>query len=438
MALISSMKEFSQTYLAETREEIIKNLSELISFQSIRDESDPQYKFGKEIDKALQFVLTLAQKKGCRTKYKDGYYGYCEIGQGEKLVTILVHLDVVPAEGKWNSHPFELLQRNGKLIGRGVLDDKGPAIACIYALDMLQQSYKRQQKEFHGRIRLVFGVDEESAWEDMKQYVQNEELPTCGFTADSDFPVVYAEKGILSLEVSIVNREKIITDIQAGVVANMVPGKCTVKLAGGDQKVYEGKAVHACESPKGDNAIKNCILDLHKNEIESPLVNFWISYIGNEPNGKKLGCDIRDEISGELTMNVGTIHMNSDWIRMGIDIRFPVTCDALIVEKMICERLKDSGAILRKVAVNPPLYIPADSSMVKTLTDCFYNDTGIKADPVVTGGGTYARALPNIVAFGPVFPGRECTEHQPNEYILENDFFKMIEIYYAALAQLIK
>ena len=425
------MKEFSQRYLTEKRNEILENLSKLLSFPSVRAEGQPKYPFGKPIDDALQFMLELSRQKGYRIQNENGYYGYGEIGQGEDLVTLLVHLDVVPAEGEWSSAPFEMQRTGGKLIGRGVLDDKGPAIACLYAMDMLQRDYERRGKRLNSRVRLVFGVDEESGWEDMKKYAAKEELPTCGFTADSDFPV-----GILSLELSIPNQEKFLADIRAGMVVNMVPGKCVVNMSDGTQKQFDGKEAHACEAEKGDNAIKNCMLAFSEQKMDSPLLAFWQTYIGNEPNGKCLGCDIRDEISGALSMNVGTIRMDPDAIHLGIDIRFPVTYDAETVENMIRKRLQGSMTSVRRVACNPPLYIPLEHPLVQTLMTCFYECTGIEAAPVVTGGGTYARALPGIAAFGPVFPGRACTEHQPNEYILEQDFFAMIEIYYRALVKL--
>lgn len=431
-----NMKELRNDNLDLPRQEMLKTLRELIGIPSVRGQAEEAAPFGREIGDSLDYVLQVCREKGFRTKNESGYYGICEYGGGEDLIAVLVHLDVVPAGEGWSHEPYALSKDDGKLYGRGVIDDKGPAVACIYALEQVARTMEAKGVQSNKRVRLIFGTDEETSWEDMTRYRLREEVPCGGFTADADFPVVFAEKGILTFQLVMPNRETRLSEIEGGTVINAVPASCRIAYDGNVLDVT-GKGAHACEPEKGENAIAAALKKLDYMGIESPLVCFWKTYLGDEPYGSLLGCDFKDDASGRLTMNMGTICMDAEEIRLGIDIRYPVSRTSKEILSAIKNRLAATEAEIEQVVYREPLYLPENSENVRLLTECFARCTGRQMKPVSTGGGTYARALPNIAAFGPVFPWRECTERQADEYMYEDDFYQITEIYYHALLTLL-
>lgn len=218
-------------YIDSKRDEIIRELKNVISFKSISEETEKaEEPFGEECKKVLEYVLNLGKKLGFRTKNIDGYCGYIEFGEGEEMVGVIGHLDVVPAnlEDGWKSNPFQAEIRDGKIYGRGAIDDKGPVIASLYAMKAVQEKMK-----INKRIRLILGLNEEKNWKCINYYKQNEEVPTIGFSPDADFPCIYAEKGIITVklehEFGIENCE--ILEVSTGDNAiNVVPKYCMMRL----------------------------------------------------------------------------------------------------------------------------------------------------------------------------------------------------------------
>lgn len=145
-------------YIENHKTEMIENLQALIqipsTFKKSQDISKP---FGENANKALEYMLDLGTKLGFRTKNIDGYCGYIEFGEGEKLLGIIGHLDVVPAGEGWKHPPFSATIEDGKIYGRGAIDDKGPVIAALYAMKVVMDNYKLQK-----RVRLILGLNEEN------------------------------------------------------------------------------------------------------------------------------------------------------------------------------------------------------------------------------------------------------------------------------------
>lgn len=143
--------------------------------------------FGESIDLALKKALEISGKLGFKThRDPDGYYGYAEIGAGEDMIGVLGHVDVVPAGNiqLWEMPPFEAIIKDGKMFGRGTIDDKGSVLAALFATRALLNL----GVSFSKRIRFIFETDEESLWRCMQSYCQKEELPTMSFTPDATFP----------------------------------------------------------------------------------------------------------------------------------------------------------------------------------------------------------------------------------------------------------
>lgn len=419
------------------QEQFIEDLRKLVSIPSVSGEPEGAYPFGEKPYKALVCALDICKSYGFQTKQCGNNCGYAEIGEGEELFAILVHVDVVPAGDGWNTNPYDVTEVGDRLYGRGVIDDKGPAIAVIHAMKELLENEILLNK----RVRIIFGTSEETGDEaDLKEYKDYEELPTMGFTPDADFPVVYLEKAIADVRLSMKLKDTGLTMAVGGNARNMVPDKCQLSYTCGDKEVEVtalGVSAHGSLPWLGENAIGNAMAQIASKAKEDGIVismaEFYNQCIGMTSDGVGLHCDFTDEQSGETTVNPGVIEVVDDQMVVTLDVRCAVSATKEQLLENIQEVVKPYGVEAELEFWCPSVYMDKESTFVQTLMDVYKNVTGREDEPLVIGGGTYARSMDNIVAFGPIFPGRECTEHQANEYILTEDLIKAKEIYYEAI-----
>ncbi|GEL66399.1 M20 family metallopeptidase [Marinilactibacillus psychrotolerans] len=406
--------------------------------------------FGKGIDLVLKEALQLCEELGMQTYYDpEGYYGYADYGEGKETVGILCHLDVVP-EGdaaKWNTAPFEATELDGVIYGRGTQDDKGPTIATLYAFKALVDA----GETFNRKLRFVFGTDEESLWRGMDKYKKFEDIPDVGFVPDSAFPLTYAEKGLLQFKLIGRGSDKVKLDCPGA--PNVVPATATYK---GDEKEllakafskagnqYEltdeqitvhGKAVHASTAFEGVNAINLLAAQLVSFQSH-PTISFLAEKVDTETNGFSIFGKISDAISGELTFNVASLSIDENQSEVMIDMRIPVSFTSIELVKQLKEVAGNYGLKFQKFDELPSLYVPKESSLVKTLMDIYKEKTGDLKEPMTSGGATYARSMPNMVAFGAHFPGSPSLAHQENEGIIVEELYKAMDIYAEAIYQL--
>ncbi|WP_419768821.1 dipeptidase PepV [Arcobacter sp.] len=458
--------------LENMKDEIINKFQELIQIKSVETTAKPGMPFGEGVNEALEYTLKLCDELGFKTKNVDGYAGHADLGDGDEMIGILVHLDVVP-EGdlkKWTYPPYSATIKNNCIYGRGTIDDKGPTIAAIYAMKALKDSGVLLKK----KIRIIFGTDEESGWECMRYYLIKEKVPKIAFTPDANFPVIYGEKGIITLklkqEFNISSLSNInIKYIKGGELSNIVPNYCEALLYIIDEpkNVYEkclniikkenysidlyldnnnlylkshGISAHAMAPQKGKNAISQLmqvlkLLNLETTQMSS-FIDFYNIKINTQTNGKSLDCQMKDEHSGELTLNVGVINFDEKKVELILNIRYPITKkDTNVIDK-INDNLTNSNIKMEIINNMPPLYMPKDSKLVQTLTNVYKKMTNDDTQPQTFGGGTYARALENAVAFGPVFPGQVNLAHQADEYIEIDDLMKNAQIMAQAIYEL--
>lgn len=426
-----------------------EDLKELIAVPSVLDENG-QKPLGQPIQEALEVALKIAENLGFKTTIDpEGYYGYAEIGEGEELFGVLGHIDVVPVGDldNWDSNPFELTERDGKLFGRGTSDDKGPLLASMYALKaILDEGYKLNQ-----RVRFIFGTDEESLWRCMDAYTSKEEIPSMGFTPDSAFPLNYAEKGLI--EYYLHTEEETFIRLEGGGPLNAVPEKARVdydedvenalnelgynfKHVEDDLVVY-GKAVHAMAADEGENAIVYAAQALHKAGKRNTMIDFIVNVLAN-PNGEGIYGVVEDDVSGKLMLTVGNVEFTEDAQKVGIDMRFPVSYSKEFIDEGLKEVGEKHHVRVEDYDYLPSVYIERDSKLLKSLMKAYQEVTGdMESEPRLSGGATYARAMENIVAFGPLLPGKEETEHQPNENMVIEDMKTAIEIYIEAFMNLV-
>lgn len=401
---------------------IFKTLSEWISIKSVKADSEACAPFGAGINLMLQKALSDASSMGFKVKNYDNYIGEVIFGDGDDKdgVAVLCHLDVVP-EGDlslWKFNPYTLTEESGYLYGRGVLDDKAPAVLCLYALKSLKDEGFLPSK----KIKLIFGLDEESGWGCINYYNKVATMPNLGFSPDGEFPVIYAEKGILHVKYEFdLNAE--ILDLKGGDRANVVADFATVKVKGKNRRNFKGVCAHGSTPELGDNAIKKALLYLVKQ-------NLFSEELYEKLFSGRLFKNVKDE-SGNLTFSPNVIELNKSKINLIVDVRYPVHYTYQEIEKL----LRKVGNFI-VVSHHYPLYQDKDSKLVKTLLNVYNNQLKVKGCPTVTGGGTYARALKNGVAFGPSFSDGCC--HMPNERIKIEDLKLCFSIYKEAIKELSK
>jgi succinyl-diaminopimelate desuccinylase len=437
----------------EYKENIIKDICEILKYKSVLGSAAKSKPFGSEINKCLEAFLKMGSDMGFREKNIDGYAGYLEIGTGKEMVAGICHLDVVPSGDGWRYDPYIGTIDNGRLYGRGTVDDKGPAISCLYAMKIINDLKINLSK----RIRLIVGTDEESGFRGIKYYLENEETPVMGFSPDGEFPIIYAEKGILHFELQFqLEDNTTIEYIKGGNRVNMVPDYAEAKLHTKEDipnlikrcglkniKAEEtdngyilkcfGVSAHGSMPQSGVNAITSVIKilsNLNNISCESKkILKFLDEKIGFEVNGKSLGIDCEDDVSKELTLNMGIIDFNQKKGKIAFDIRYPVTKNYKDLLTSL-EKSIDTNIFSLKINLHKePLYVDKENPLIKMLSRAYETVMKEKADLIAIGGGTYCRAIKNTVAFGPVFKGFEEVAHQPNEYIEIEQVLKMTEIY---------
>lgn len=408
---------------------IFSDLSGLISIKSVKGncgEVNEEYPLGKGIGEAISYTLKVGEKFGFKTVNLDNTCGYIEAGSGEKLLGILVHVDTVEADGKWDYEPFKLTVTDDKIYGRGVADNKGAAILVLHAMKYLSDNNLLEGK----RVRLIVGGDEEAGeWECIKRYKKTEEEPDIAFSPDGDYPVVFAEKGILRVKLS---KDCTIPDFmfEGGNVINMVPDSAKAVVCG---KEYSEKGVsaHAMEPHKGVNAVLKLAETLENSGISNDFTKLLLT-----ADVKGWNIELCDRPSGELTLNPSVARVNEKENYIICDIRYPVTVNYNDILERIQKSVEKTGYKVYEAGHQKPLYVDKNSHLVSTLLTVYNELTGRNDKPVSMGGGTYARAFDNAVAFGMWFPETPSCMHKPNEYFIIEEYKKNFEIITEAIKRL--
>ena len=428
----------------------VKTLERLISVPSYNQPVEEGAPFGKGIRNALDEMMKICDELGFKTyEDPDGYYGYAEVGSGDKIFGVICHLDTVPAGdlGKWKHNPFKGTVINDAVYGRGSQDDKGPGIAALYAVKALMD----QGYHFNQRIRFIYGTDEEILWRGIAEYNKKEAPIDSGISPDAEFPLIYAEKGLQQsylvgpgtdqLKINLKNAFNAVPDsaVYDGPKQDEVKtalDKHGFEYTSDDNSITViGKSVHAMMAPEGTNAVLRLAIALDDVFDFKPL-DFIGKLFKEDATGSNVLGDVRDE-SGQLTFNISSLEINENETRMQIDLRIPVTIDR---DNLLAKLSKQVAAYdLKYVHFDylAPLYVPKDSKLVQTLMKVYKEQTGdVDAEPQISGGATFARTMNNCVAFGGMLPTTPDYMHQANEQWPLPDMYKAMEIYAQAIKKL--
>ncbi len=446
------------TKMREMQDEIIASIQQNMRIESVKGEPQPEAPYGAGPKAALEDLLELGRKLGFKTGHADNRVGWVEYGEGEEMVGVLGHVDVVPAGEGWKYPAFGAEIHDGVLWGRGCLDDKGPTVGAIYALKAIRDL----NLPIDRRIRVLFGSDEECGSSCAKYYVENGyELPVIGFTPDAEFPAIFCEKGISNFTCGtpVLRKGNIdVVSLEGGTASNVVMPSCRL-VVNGDIQVAEtegitvtkkdgqtiveaqGVSAHGSTPHLGVNAGIRLLEAVKENDFGGEfqeLMDFILDKIGTETNGEKLGVYYADEETGETTVNLGIVSYDKEKLSFTLDVRYPKNASAKVVDDTIVNAVNSYTLDVTKKSNLNLLYVPKDSELVTKLVRVYEAETGDKREPVAIGGGTYAKEFPNMVAFGPVFPGEPDVIHQPNECVEVEKLMRALEITAAAMYELAK
>ena len=455
----------------EYKDDFINDLFTLLRIDSTRDDeaATDEYPVGPGPVKALDAFLEIGKRDGFATENFDNWAGHIEYGQGDEILGVLGHVDVVPAGSGWDTDPFEPVIKDEKIYARGSSDDKGPTMAAYYAMKIIKDLDLPVSK----RIRVIIGTDEESGWGCMDHYLDVAETPDFGFSPDAYFPIINGEKGNTSVQMTFQgsngDQAKLVS-FQAGLRANMVPqdAEAIVEIdhpeeiakkyneflentpVSGEAKVdgkqvtftLIGKSAHGSTPEHGVNAATYLATFLNEfpfSQDAKAFINVAAEYLHENHAGKKLGIDYEDELMGHLSSNFGIFNFKADeGGEILANMRYPQGTDEQTILKQFKETLKDEAVEAKTVSGGKaPHYVPADDPLVETLLDVYGRQTGLEAHEMVIGGGTYGRLLDRGVAFGAMFPDSVDTMHQANEFMAINDLMRAMSIYAEAIYELL-
>ncbi|MGH1649449.1 Sapep family Mn(2+)-dependent dipeptidase [Enterococcus gilvus] len=428
-----------RTVIEENKEQFYHDLDKVMQIESVKGSPTEHAPFGRGPKEALEAVMTMAEEYGFKTAIVNDAVGYAQWGEEEEYVGVFGHLDVVPAGEGWSYPPFKLSKKNHRFYGRGILDNKGPIFACLFGLKLLKDMNLPIKKT----IRIVFGTDEENGSGDIPKYLNEERAPQFGFTPDCKYPVVYGERGIVNYEILTPlpeNEMEYLGDFIGDQARDHVPDALSVTLNGRNIHVI-GKRTPSNAPEFGENAITLLAEKIVREKSASEKLTEYFSWIveslANKHYGEGLGIDFFDADSGKLMITPYQLVKKDNQLSLSLAIRYPVT----ITEEEVTEALEKHLPVKSQLTITRRIkssHFSKNDLNVQKLSAVYEEVTGLDGTPVTTTGATYARFVPNIVAFGPSFPGQKGIAHNHDEYMDENDLLLNMEIYMRGMLSLIE
>lgn len=463
-------QEQIKEYFAQHRDEMIEAICRLVRIRSVGEAAQPGMPYGPGPAAVLDEAMRMASAMGFATKDYDHYVGTVDLNDNETQLAILAHLDVVHEGTGWTvTQPYEPIEKDGRLYGRGTGDDKGPAVASLYAMKAVRDLGIPLQKN----VRLILGTDEERGSSDLQYYFGIEQAPPMSFSPDANFPVINIEKGGLrsafTAQWEACDKLPRVLQLEGGNTANIVPQEAFALLEGIglDQvakhcEAYQAKtgarftvtehdgrvridvlgmSAHASMPEKGNNAIQALLEAVSTLPLaECPAFEHLKAVARMFPHGdylgRALGVDQKDDVSGELTLNLGIFQMDLTSLKGQIDSRTPICANEQNMSRVVARHMAEYDIKLESTSMNPPHHTPADSPFVKALLEIYESYTGRPGECIAIGGGTYVHHIEGGVAFGCAFPETENHFHGPDEFAVIDDLLVSAQMFAQAIIEL--
>lgn len=464
-------KEKIEAYIDAHRQEMLEDICTLCRIDSEKMSYKEGKPFGEGPFLALAKALSMAEDYGFTVTDYENFVGTVDLNEGERALDILAHLDVVPAGEGWTvTEPFEPVEKDGKLYGRGTADDKGPAVAALYAMRAVKELGLPVTKN----CRLIFGTDEECGSSDIAHYYDVEPEAPMTFSPDGAFPVVNVEKGRLEAHFtrSFAPSEALprLKSLDAGIKANVVPGKAKALVEGLEMEelrtlaketeketgvAFElqaveggtiritavGKGAHASTPEEGVNALTGLLALL----VELPFapcgqiqaLKELLELIPHgDTCGERLGIKMEDDLSGSLTLAFSLLKVDGESLEGTFDSRCPICANEENTLAVVKKNMEAKGFTLLTKTMTPPHHVSGDQAFVKTLLAAYERYTGRKGQCQSMGGGTYVHSLKNGVAFGASMPETDNKMHGADEFAVIDELLVSAKIFAQAIVDL--
>ena len=443
---MSEIREYFQSKQSEIKDV----LAELVKIPSVLGEPSENAPFGKEPKRVLEKMLRICEENGFKTGCYDNAIGYAQLGETAEL-GILCHLDVVPAEGKgWKTDPFTLTEKDGVLYGRGVIDDKGPAVAALFAMKCVKELGFPLKKG----VRLIFGTDEENGSADLDFYLKNENFPPMVFTPDAGFPVINIEKGMARSRFFGKYLGGALVSFHGGIIPNAVPDSAECVLRGisrdkitsaiendrsgakfafsenGDTITIScvGKPAHASTPESGINAVTALISLLNRIIENATLAGLEGLFPFGETDGKSVGLKCSDE-HGALTAVFSIFNYDENGCEGVVDVRFPCCKNLAFVDEAERSAFAKINLEYERFMGDEPHIVPEDSDFIRALLSVYEEIEGEKGYCRAIGGGTYVHNIAGGVAFGAERGDTDYNMHADNEFITTDELLRDAELF---------
>lgn len=463
-------REKIDRYIDAHKKEMLEDIVKLCSIDSAKGTYRAGKPYGEGCFEALRTALLMAESYGFSINNYDNYVGTADMNDKEKQLDILAHLDVVPGGDGWTvTEPFAPVVKDGRIYGRGTADDKGPAVAALYAMRAVKELGIPLQKN----VRLILGTDEECGSSDIQHYYSVEEEAPMTFSPDASFPVINIEKGSLhgKFTAEFEKSEKLprLVSFKSGTKSNVVPAKAVALLEGLDGSDTEefahtferelgirfdvtsedgylkleafGENGHASTPWNGKNALTGLLTLIEKlpladcEQIEKIKALNAIMPHGDW-YGKNLGIAMEDELSGPLTVAFSMLEITETSLSGDFDSRCPICSNVENTLQPVKKLMKKHGIILNNDSMKPPHHVSADSDFIQTLLKCYETYTGRKGECIAIGGGSYTHNLKNGVAFGASMPETENHMHGPDEFAVIDELLISAKIFAQVIVDL--
>ena len=437
------MKTELKEFLKAHEKEMQSDLMDFIRIPSVSSDHE-------NVVKALHFALDLAEKYGFETEsFLDDQVGMIRMGTGDETLGILTHVDVVPPgdAADWDTDPFEPVIKDNRMYGRGTIDDKGMIVASLYAM----RSVRELGLPMYKKVELIMGTQEEVQWVDMDAYVKEYPLPDYGFTPDGEYPICNIEKGNVDqlMEFDVKDETEpeglYLKGLDIGIANNVVPGKAKAILSNGEEIVAAGKAVHSCQPERGNNAIFILKDELKAMGVASNKLMKLLEVVSedlSDPFGSKVGLYSEDEYyMGEFVHRNAfspTIFKAEDGIAtLNVNLRFPYGEEAENIRAKLDAWAAKNGGKTVKFSSLPAVFVSKERPFLKVFAEAYEDVSPFENEFTLAYGGSYAKAMPNIVSWAPLFPGEEDTCHEPNEYIDLDNMLMSAEIFAESIGRIV-
>lgn len=456
------MKREIVDYFRKNKEEIIKTISELVAVPSVQGHAEEGKPFGEKPYEALMLALEKAKSFGFKAENQDGYVGTVDLNDGEQELAVLAHLDVVPAGEGWDTEPYTVVEKDGVIFGRGVSDDKGPAVAALYAMKAIRDLDLPVSKN----CRLILGTDEECGSSDLKYYFSKNPYPKYAFTPDANFPVTNGEKGRFTKHfygtVDFSGCKRYIKSIDAGKASNAVPAFAKAELVGitaaefesaaekaknvnakfsfdGATVICTGTAAHASLPENGNNPITALFELLSHIDFDGECAELVGGlkelFPHGKYNGEAFGVEMSDML-GELTLTLDVVRFENGKFEGCFDTRTPLSATKENCADVIAEGLAAHGFEIEDTKMVKAHYVDGNSDFVKTLLRAYEDYSGDNGECICMGGGTYVHDIENGVAFGAISRDTVTNMHGANEFMPIDDILTAAAIFTEVIAEI--